>query len=340
MDDSPYFTFSLKQTEFRVINGNITQVDADALVSSDDIYLTRSDEVSQDISNAAGASLDNDVRKQQLPLTIGSVVVTGAGKLPAKYIFHAVTLDFSKEPPPVEILLARIIKQILALGNALSLNHIALPLLGAGFAGYPAEQVLTGILQIAAYFVASDNYPTLKRLTVVVLDAIDPQFVPQEVIDKAKTAETIQQRIEKLQALRAEMPDDDELDKVLSARIYDSSEKLRQLFHLDAIDAAPGIRPAGGLSLEGYQKAKERLEKRLTDLNEQITDNQKIIKNRQRRLQKLREEQALKGISTPPEIRIEIEDTEHELARAQDRLDRLKEEQRVYQRELQALHYQ
>ncbi len=43
------------------------------------------------------------------------------------------------------------------------------------------------------------------------------------------------------------------------------------------------------------------------------TDIQKLIRTYHRRLQKLKEEEALKEISAPPEILIEIEDIEDKL---------------------------
>ncbi len=50
---------------------------------------------------------------------------------------------------------------------------------------------------------------------------------------------------------------------------------------------------------------------------------QKLIKNKSRLLQKLREKQALKGFNTPPDIEIEIEDLEAEIAELQAELQAL-----------------
>lgn len=49
-------------------------------------------------------------------------------------------------------------------------------------------------------------------------------------------------------------------------------------------------------------------------------DIQRLIRISQRRLQRLREQAALFGISTPPHIAIEIEDTEAEIARLREEL--------------------
>ena len=50
--------------------------------------------------------------------------------------------------------------------------------------------------------------------------------------------------------------------------------------------------------------------------------NQKLIATKQRRLQKLQEQEAMMGINTPPHISIEIEDIEEEIAQLQAELAR------------------
>lgn len=53
-------------------------------------------------------------------------------------------------------------------------------------------------------------------------------------------------------------------------------------------------------------------------------DLRKLITGRQRRLQKLKEQQALQGLDTPPQIPIEIEDIENEIKQLQRELDLIK----------------
>src|SRR5688500_7381801 len=62
---------------------------------------------------------------------------------------------------------------------------------------------------------------------------------------------------------------------------------------------------------------------------------QKLIKISTRRLYKLKEQQALKGIGSPPELLIEIEDLEAEIARLQEELAALESE--VKDADLEAL---
>lgn len=162
MNPSPVYTLQVNQTTLYIVEGDITQVEADAIVHSDDVYLSMSGGVSYTIRSAAGDSLREDVGKQPLPLTIGTVAVTTSGKLKARYVFHAATLDFVTRLP-AEALIARIMRRILELGTALNVDHIVLPLLGAGTAGLPKESVLTAVLHSAVYHLATERF-TLGHL--------------------------------------------------------------------------------------------------------------------------------------------------------------------------------
>ncbi|HJZ48770.1 MAG TPA: macro domain-containing protein [Roseiflexaceae bacterium] len=87
--------YKINKTTFRVCYGNITELVADALVSSDDNYLTMSGGVSLSLLLAGGETIQREARKQ-VPLKAGDVAVTSAGYLKAKFIFHAVTIDYDK----------------------------------------------------------------------------------------------------------------------------------------------------------------------------------------------------------------------------------------------------
>src|SRR4051812_5590825 len=93
--------YKINKTTFRVAYGDITKLVADALVSSDDNYLTMGGGVSDAILRAGGEEIRQQALKH-VPLKIGDVAVTSAGKLPAKYIFHAVTIDYDHMLDPRE----------------------------------------------------------------------------------------------------------------------------------------------------------------------------------------------------------------------------------------------
>ena len=88
-------TYHVGKSTLTLEFGDITSSKADVLVSSDDCYLTMGGGVSAAIQQAAGQSILLEVAKK-IPAKLGDVVVTGAGSLSAKHVFHAITIGESE----------------------------------------------------------------------------------------------------------------------------------------------------------------------------------------------------------------------------------------------------
>ena len=84
-------TYAFGKSTLNILFGDIVDSPADVLVSSDDYQLSMGGGVSYAISAAAGSSLVLDAAKSA-PRRLGDVVVTTAGALNARYIFHVITI--------------------------------------------------------------------------------------------------------------------------------------------------------------------------------------------------------------------------------------------------------
>ena len=121
--------------------GDLTSAVTDVIVSSDDAYLSMGGGVSASILRAGGDVIARDARKN-VPCQMGDVVVTSAGKLEAKYVFHAITIDWSqKDEFTVEKSINSIIKKSLNVLSVLGLKSIAFPAIATGAARYSLEDV-------------------------------------------------------------------------------------------------------------------------------------------------------------------------------------------------------
>ena len=121
--------------------GDLTSAVTDVIVSSDDANLSMGGGVSASILRAGGDVIARDARKN-VPCQMGDVVVTSAGKLEAKYVFHAITIDWSqKDEFTVEKSINSIIKKSLNVLSVLGLKSIAFPAIGTGAARYSLEDV-------------------------------------------------------------------------------------------------------------------------------------------------------------------------------------------------------
>lgn len=146
-------TYLIGNGVFRVMFGSLAGVTADALVSSDDNYLSMGGGVSAALSMAGGPQVGDDAQKH-LPLALGDVAVTTAGKLSAKYIFHGVTIDHDRITGPDAECVRQIVVRCLALAEALRLRHIAFPALGTGLGHFPFELAADTMTRAIADFLA------------------------------------------------------------------------------------------------------------------------------------------------------------------------------------------
>ena len=145
--------------------GNITKSKADVLVSSDDTYLSMGGGVSAAIRRAAGESILLEVAKK-IPAKVGDVVVTSAGSLPAKHVFHAITIG--QDERISSDIVANATRQSLKLLKVLGLSSIAFPAIGAGVAGFAYEDVAASMAEVIVEELR--NSPEALSITIYLFD--------------------------------------------------------------------------------------------------------------------------------------------------------------------------
>ncbi|HTR11711.1 MAG TPA: macro domain-containing protein [Roseiarcus sp.] len=131
-------TYPVGKSTFSLQFGDITTSDCDVVVSSDDSDLSMGGGVSEAVRRAAGEQICVDISKM-VPARLGDVIVTGAGAMRAKYIFHAVTIG--EGALSHDKIVANVTRRSLRLVRELGLSSIAFPAIGAGVAGFTLETV-------------------------------------------------------------------------------------------------------------------------------------------------------------------------------------------------------
>jgi eukaryotic-like serine/threonine-protein kinase len=126
-----------------IVRGDLAAQAAEALVSSDDGQLTMRSGVAKALNVGSGGACFAETRKF-VPVRHGGVVVTGAGSLRARFVFHAVTLDWENGATylPSRDLILRLLEGCFYQATTLKLRSMALPLLGTGTAGFSAAECL------------------------------------------------------------------------------------------------------------------------------------------------------------------------------------------------------
>lgn len=143
-------TYKFNNSSLVIKFGNILDTDKEVIVSSDDFMLSMGDGVSKAILKKGGDAIVNNAFKM-VPAEIGDVVVTTAGKLNQKYVFHAITIAPCKHKRAgmddkdwldLQVyVIKHVVDRCFQLLLALNLKSVAFPCIGAGHAGFSYEKV-------------------------------------------------------------------------------------------------------------------------------------------------------------------------------------------------------
>lgn len=131
-------THTINGVTLALMQGNIVQIEADAIVNAANAALAGGGGVDGAIHRAGGPTIMEECRKIGGCPT-GNAVATGAGKLKARYIFHAVGPIYRNRGDE-EQLLASAYQSCLDLAERYQIQSIAFPSLSTGAYGYPVSR--------------------------------------------------------------------------------------------------------------------------------------------------------------------------------------------------------
>ncbi len=117
-------------------NGDICDLEVDAIVSPAATSLWMSTGVAGEIKRAGGDAIEFAAVRQG-PARLGDAIVTPAGRLAARVVIHAVSLERDRRTSAEAIDAAA--RSAMRCARELSLSSIAFPALGTGIGGFPLE---------------------------------------------------------------------------------------------------------------------------------------------------------------------------------------------------------
>lgn len=124
-------------TKIEVYQGNITQLELDALVNAANNRLWMGGGVAGALKRAGGKEIEAEAVKKG-PIPIGEAVATGAGSLKARYIIHAAVMGQDLKTDAEKVRQAT--KSSLLRADELGIKSIAFPALGTGVGGFPLDE--------------------------------------------------------------------------------------------------------------------------------------------------------------------------------------------------------
>ncbi|GAA4674485.1 O-acetyl-ADP-ribose deacetylase [Gordonia humi] len=133
-----------------VTQGDITRVDADAVVNAANTRMRGGGGVDGAIHRAGGrAILEDCIRRFPDGLAAGGAGYTTAGDLPAQYVIHTVGPNFSAGQRD-RSLLESCYRNSLAVADDLGLRRVAFPLISAGVYGWPIDDAIAAAVDTVA----------------------------------------------------------------------------------------------------------------------------------------------------------------------------------------------
>lgn len=156
----------IKETIIEVIQGDITEVDTEAIVNAANNKLVMGGGVAGAIRKKGGKSIEEEAVKLG-PIPIGEAVVTKAGKLKAKFVIHAATMgmDFKTDEEKIRDATANSLKR----AEEKKINSLTFPALGCGVGGFPLV-ACAKIMSQEVFRHLRETKSSLKKIIFVLYD--------------------------------------------------------------------------------------------------------------------------------------------------------------------------
>jgi O-acetyl-ADP-ribose deacetylase len=166
----------------RVVVGDITKQDVDAIVNAANSSLLGGGGVDGAIHRAGGPEIlaeCREIRRTRFPegLPTGEAVITTGGKLPALYVIHTVGPVYGNHHGQEAELLANCYHNSLTLAVEKNLTSIAFPAISTGVFGYPLEEAAEVSSQTIENFLSTDRQ--LKEVRLVFFQPHDAEMFLQ-----------------------------------------------------------------------------------------------------------------------------------------------------------------
>ena len=140
----------------RLREGDITRLEVEAIVNAANTSLLLGGGVAGAIRRSGGESIQEECLRLA-PLEVGQAVLTGAGRLKAKFVIHAVGPVWGEGDEDEKLRRATI--NSLRLAKARRLRSVAFPAISAGIFGFPLERCSRIMLRAALDFLKDNDAP-------------------------------------------------------------------------------------------------------------------------------------------------------------------------------------
>jgi O-acetyl-ADP-ribose deacetylase (regulator of RNase III) len=155
----------IRNNEIEVVPGDITDADTEAIVNAANNHLWMGAGVAGAIKRKGGVEIEREAVSKG-PIRVGEAVITGGGKLKAKYVIHAAGMGQDLQTDAQKVKEAT--RNSLKLAESHKISSIAFPAIGTGVGGFPTEECAKIMVGEAASFLQKSRH--LQRVMFVLFD--------------------------------------------------------------------------------------------------------------------------------------------------------------------------
>ena len=156
-------------SNIELVQGDITTQELDAIGNAANSRLAGGGGVDGAIHRAGGPEIMTELKaKYPKGCPTGSAVITGGGRLGARYVIHAVGPVYSGKPKDAE-LLSSAYRASLELCSCHGITTMAFPSISTGVYGYPVNQAAPIALRTVSQYVR--GHPEISLVRFVLFDA-------------------------------------------------------------------------------------------------------------------------------------------------------------------------
>lgn len=152
--------------------GDITRVPVEAIVNAANSALAGGGGVDGAIHRAGGEEIMRQldaIRRAQGGCPTGKAVATGAGRLPAKFVFHAVGPIYRDGRRGEPELLASCYRECLAMADERGVATVSFPAISTGVYGYPLQEAAEiAVTEVKKHLEGVDT--AIREVTFVLFD--------------------------------------------------------------------------------------------------------------------------------------------------------------------------
>ena len=150
--------------DLSVVEGDITQLDVDAIANAANDHLWMGAGVAGAIKRAGGEEIEREAVAKG-PISVGDAVATGAGRLTARYVVHGAVMG--QDLRTSADLVRRTTVRCLEVADELGVTSLALPAFGTGVGGFPLDECARIMVSAARGYEPG----TLRRVVFAVFGA-------------------------------------------------------------------------------------------------------------------------------------------------------------------------